>query len=124
MKQKITANILKSEIDELVIEATTIEGEIKRKKHLLNQKKNELNHLNQQLKKLKAANRELIVSQHAIVRYFERVKGFDIAAIEKEILSSSVVKMIETLGGNGTYPNENGFSVIMQNFTVTTIIKD
>ena len=28
----------------------------------------------------------LKVSEHAIVRYFERVKGFDIEQVEKEIL--------------------------------------
>ncbi len=62
------------------------------------------------------------VSEHAIVRYFERVKGFDIAAIEREILSDPILKQVQTLGGNGTYPNANGYSVVMKSHTVTTIV--
>jgi hypothetical protein len=63
----------------------------------------------------------LKVSDHAIIRYFERVKGYDISEVEKEILSDKIKQMIETLGGNGTYPNDD-YSIVMRDYTVTTII--
>lgn len=66
-------------------------------------------------------DRSLKVSEHALLRYFERVKGFDLEQAQKEILTETVIKMVEQLGGNGSYPNEN-FSVVVKNFTVTTII--
>lgn len=62
----------------------------------------------------------LKVSDHAIIRYFERVKGYNIPEIEQEILSDKIRHMVETLGGNGTYPNE-GYSIVMRDYTVTTI---
>jgi chromosome segregation ATPase len=66
-------------------------------------------------------NTNIKVSEHAILRYCERVLNIDVSKIEKEILSDSVLGLIEKLGGNGTYPN-NDFSVVMKNYTVTTII--
>ena len=70
----------------------------------------------------KLENKETLkVSEHAILRYLERVKVYNIEEIEKIILSDSVKGLVEKLGGNGTYPNE-GFSVVMKNHTVTTIV--
>ena len=42
--------------------------------------------LESQIKDLKNAMRETIVSDHAIVRYFERVLGIDIDDVKEEIL--------------------------------------
>ncbi len=61
------------------------------------------------------------ISEHAILRYIERVKGIDISAIEGEILNEKILTMIETLGGTGTYPGE-GFSLIMKDYTITTVL--
>lgn len=66
---------------------------------------------------------ELKVSEHAILRYFERVKGYDIKAIENEILSSEIMNMTKTLGDTGKFPHKEGFTVVMAKGTVTTIIK-
>jgi hypothetical protein len=62
----------------------------------------------------------LKVSEHAIVRYFERVLGSDIGLIEKKILTDEVVALVEKLGGTGTF-NCDGFSVVIKNYTVVTI---
>jgi hypothetical protein len=48
------------------------------------------------------------------------VQGIKTEDIEKQILSENVLKLVEQLGGSGSYPNEN-FNVVMKNFTVTTI---
>ena len=61
------------------------------------------------------------VSDHALVRYLERVEKIDMSVIEKEILTNEVLRLIDTLGGSGRYPNKN-FKVVMNNYTVTTII--
>lgn len=81
----------------------------------------EVHVLNQQIKTLETPN-NLRVSEHALVRYFERVKGYDLKEIEKEILEPQLTKMTDTLGGKGTFPNSNGYSVILDGYTVTTII--
>jgi len=46
------------------------------------------------------------VSEHAILRYVERVLDINIENIKKEILSEDVVDMVKKLGGNGGYPNK------------------
>jgi hypothetical protein len=92
----------------------------------LSLKRNELNHKIGQIKKLEKlikkldCKKELKVSEHAILRYFERVMGVDIQMIERRILSDKIFEYVEKLGPNGTYPND-GHSVVMKDGTVTTI---
>ena len=110
---------LQSQLNALVNDSETLKIEIANKQREYNLKLVAINHLKDEINKINNTT-NVKVSEHAIVRYFERVKGFDIAEIEKEILSDSVVKLSETLGGNGTYPN-NDYSVVMKNFTVVTV---
>lgn len=65
-------------------------------------------------------SKEPIVSEHAILRYLERIGGLDLEEIKNKILTTEIKNIISTLGGNGTYPNE-GFKVIMKDNIVTTI---
>ena len=62
------------------------------------------------------------VSEHAIVRYFERVLGFDIETIQDEILTPEILTMMETLGKNGTYPLGEEFRIKVKDNTVVTIL--
>ena len=82
---------------------------------------NQLKKMEDELKELEDCP-ELKVSEHAILRYFERVKGYDIKAIEIEILSAEVMNMVKTLGDTGKFPHKQGFTVVMAKGTVTTII--
>jgi hypothetical protein len=63
----------------------------------------------------------LKVTEHAIIRYLERVKGLDIEEIEKEILTDSLKDMVTNLGNTGTFPG-NGFRILMKDGTITTIL--
>lgn len=69
------------------------------------------------------SNNELKVSDHAMLRYLERVLEIDLKQIEKYILSDNLVNMINKLGNSGKFPHENGFQVVLKNNIVTTIIK-
>lgn len=66
-------------------------------------------------------DKKLKVSEHALLRYCERVLGIDLKEIESEILSDDVINLVEKLGGNGQYPNRD-YKVVMKDFTVTTIL--
>lgn len=72
-------------------------------------------------KQIQEHDMKLKVSEHAILRYLERVRGLNIEEIEAEILSESIVKSHQTLG-DGTYPNGD-YKVIIKGNNVTTIIK-
>jgi len=48
-------------------------------------------------------NNSIVVTEHAMLRYLERVKGIDLEKIKLEIVTSEVLEQIKTLGA-GTYP--------------------
>lgn len=112
---------LQTQINALSSDADLLRIEIKTKKQELAQKDEHIRQLKKQIETLQH-NNNLKVSEHAIVRYFERIKGFDISEIEREIITDEISKMVETLGGTGHYPNGE-FSVVMKNFTVVSIVK-
>jgi len=63
---------------------------------------------------------DIIISEHAILRYIERVMGIDIELIKKEILTDTLKEQFKTLG-NGTYPIGNDVKVKIQNNTIVTV---
>lgn len=70
-------------------------------------------------------NDELVVSDHAIVRYMQRVLGVDIDAI-REILLSDHVRQLHLTLGDGTYPlnlpdHPKAFVIIDSCVAVTTL---
>lgn len=110
----------------LVSQLRIMEGDADALKIELANKHREYSAKRNKIKTLKEAidsfknNGSVKVSEHAIVRYFERVKGFNISEIEKDILTDEVLTLVEQLGGTGTYPNKD-FKVLMKGHTVTTI---
>lgn len=82
-------------------------------------KVNGIRKLRQSISELeKGAN--IRISEHAILRYLERVKGIDLSVIQKEMINESVVGIVNTLGGTGKFPNKN-FKLVMDNYTVVTV---
>lgn len=61
------------------------------------------------------------VSDHALVRYMERVKCVDIHSAKEAILNEKTLLLIEQMGPNGTYPCD-GFSIVVKNNVVVTVI--
>lgn len=61
------------------------------------------------------------VSEHALVRYFERIEGFDLQEISNFILSPNNLSLIEQLG-DGTYPLNETHKFVVKSNTVTTIL--
>ncbi len=120
MKEARKIKGLKSQLKIMEGDAEALKIDIANKQREYNAKRNKIKSLKEDIDKFEK-NGSIKVSEHAIVRYFERVKGFNISDIEKEILNEEVLKMVEQLGGNGGYPNK-GFKVLMKDFTVTTIV--
>ncbi len=63
---------------------------------------------------------KIIVSEHAILRYLERVRGINLQEVEEEILSEASKKIIGELG-NCKISTEAGFKIVVRNGTVVTI---
>lgn len=90
---------------------------------------NELNDryqdIERQIVELQDTSPTVIVSEHAIVRYFERVLGYDIEEIKKKIVPEKVASQIKHFGG-GNFPvdgtEENpAFRIRVRSNTVVTI---
>lgn len=66
---------------------------------------------------------KLTVSDHAIIRYLERIKGMDVDVI-REVIRQGIISehddAIETLGG-GKYYHPDFFWVVIRGRVVTTI---
>jgi len=67
--------------------------------------------------------KELIVSEHAILRYMERIEGVNIERVRKILLDPQIVNCHKKLGNNGEYPStDSRFSVKIKNNVITTVI--
>jgi hypothetical protein len=84
-----------------------------------NQKSNLVAHLEQQIIKLKGS--DIIVSEHAIIRFLERAMGIDIDMIKGKILSESLSNTIKSMG-NGKYPTCEGLCLVVKDGTVVSVV--
>lgn len=61
-----------------------------------------LENLRKQIKVLKANAKEVVVSEHALLRYLERIKGVDLDAIRREMIPERTAEAIKKIR-SGTF---------------------
>lgn len=106
---------LEGEFESLKMQQNDIAVNIQHKKKHIEEVKNKIKQLQSNKKKA------LVVSEHAILRYLERVENIDINSIIEKISTDKLKEMADVLG-NGTFP-VNGFSAkVIDNVVVTVII--
>lgn len=71
--------------------------------------------------KLKQISIEPRVSEHALIRYVQRVYGIDMEKIESEILTEANKKAARSVI-NGKIPLGNGFRAVVKNMTIVSIV--
>jgi len=74
-----------------------------------------------ELDKVVSKSNSLIVSEHAMLRYLERVYKLDLLKIEQEIASKNLYVQVEALG-NGTYSCDESYSAKVVDGVVVTIL--
>ena len=86
-----------------------------------------INEFNDELRKIKAEiqatenrNKELVITDHAIVRYLERVRGFDVEKCKEQMASKQVVEAIQK-SGLKKYPIGKNLHLIIENGKIVTI---
>ena len=87
---------------------------------VLASKKKAIENIKSQIQAI-SANKEITISEHALLRYLERVSKVDTESVKKTIITPELIKMVETLGGNGKYPVGN-ITLVMRDYVVTTIL--
>lgn len=83
--------------------------------------KRELESLNKSIDNV--SKKGIVVTEHAILRYFQRVLGFDTNAIAKKIISDKAKGFIEELG-DGKYPSGDLMIVVKNNCVVSLMKQD
>jgi hypothetical protein len=112
-----------SQMAKLKAEISALENNIAQMRKELSLKYRLKSELLAKIQNLQQPN-EIVVSEHAVLRYLERVQGIGLDEIRKKILTSSVVDLIDKLeAGNGQYPvKEGGFSIRLKDNVIVTII--
>ena len=87
----------------------------------LNEKMDELKSIQKKIEQLTL--REIVVSEHAIIRYLERVKGINMDEIRREILTDKVRMVIDTIS-SGSIPINDSMTLKVVNRVVTTVLTD
>ena len=102
-------------------EIETLKKELERTQNNLENKENQLVNIQNEVNRLE--NNVLVVSDHALIRYMERIMGIDMQMIKDAILTDTVKRMHLKLG-DGKYPvavenNDNCIIVIRSGVVVT-----
>jgi hypothetical protein len=105
-------NKAEGEFESLKLQQNDLIGTIQHKKRQIEEMKNKITILQ--------TTKKIVVSEHAIFRYLERVEKMDINTIIEKIVPEHIREMVEYLG-SGSYPVDGKFSIKVKNNVVTTI---
>jgi len=114
---------LSTQIEKFKLELTAKHSEFKLMKEELELKEAHLKKMQSDLQALKEHSDELIISEHALLRYLERVYKLDLSKLTKEIVPDALTTTIKELG-NGEYHTEEGYSVKVVDNVVVTILDE
>ena len=118
MKNETIKTLLRRE-KELISEIEDIKGKKKEIDKNLEIKRKKLEGVKA---KIANAQESVIISEHAVIRYIERVLGINLKEIEALILDKPTEKIINTTQ-NGKI-NKDGFRLIFKNKQIVTVEVD
>lgn len=107
-------------ISKINFEIDNIKAQQKVLQSSMDKQRAQLKKYQEELLSLQMDSKEIIISEHAILRYLERVYKLDITKLYKEIVTPKVQEQIKEFG-NGTYSVE-AFSIKVVDNVVVTIL--
>ena len=114
---------LASQIEKSKLDIRAKESQLKLIQEELRVKHSHLQKLQTELDHIKSSSNELIISEHALLRYLERVYKLDLEKLSSEIVPDTLKATIEELG-NGEYHTQEGYSLKVHDNVVVTILDD
>lgn len=113
------ASEIKSQIEKLQHEVNKITSDVDKMQSQKSKMEKEIHRLRKQHRRLLF---DPEVSDHAIVRYFERTLGVNIDDVKKQIVNQNVINGYRAMG-DGKYPIGNSdHHVIIESGVVVTIV--
>lgn len=114
---------LQSLLNQLQLEFTALKESGARLNMEISTKERQIKEVEQKIHTLKGANENIIVSEHAIIRYLERVYQLDLEKIKREILPDTIAQQAKIIG-NGRYGVVDHTLLIKDNVVVTVLTDD
>jgi hypothetical protein len=111
-----TLQILSKKIQE---EVSIIDKEINRLKEERQIKVNRINQIQTEIKNL--LPKDVQITEHALLRYCQRILGIDVEQIKSKLLSKNVKQIISVLG-NGEFPVDDKTTIVVKNNAIVTVI--
>jgi predicted transcriptional regulator len=83
-----------------------------------------INHLDREIRELTTKKAKPVVSEHAMLRYFERVLHYDLDEIAEKVMPTPVAEQIQTVR-SGKFPvgrNGDSFRLVVKDNVVMTLL--
>lgn len=109
---------LQSQIAQLDVEVSGLQTQFDTTKSDLDRKRGRLKAMKQKLHEALKQNDTPVVSEHAMLRYLERVKGIDLDAIRKEIMDEHTETLVK-FTTSGRIKKDSHVLVIKNNVVIT-----
>ncbi len=106
------------ELADLNTNYANVEEALKAIARKIDAKTAELGEIDQQIDEVKKSGP--VVTEHAMLRYLERVMGIDLGQVAEDILTPEIVDQIGTLA-NATIPHPNGCKLVVRDRVVVTV---
>jgi seryl-tRNA synthetase len=121
IKDSTTLKGLETKYKEIETKRNMVIKSIDEKQAEASKLKKEMGQIKQQIDNIKSkTDGKIVVSEHAMLRYIERILGIDLDELQKKILDEEDAKTIRALG-NCTYPKD-GFKLKIKDGTVVTVL--
>ena len=111
---------LNTELNKANEELKQLETDIGEIRIRLASKRNYRDSLKNKIKDISTST-EVVVSEHALLRYLERKYRFDCEELVEEILTEDMKSQVLTLG-DGKYPISKDMKVVVRNNVIVTVI--
>ena len=113
---------LQSRKTKLEVDLKGLGKEVKDKQQAQSKAFNQLNSVKREIELLKTT--DIVVSEHAILRYLERTMGLDLEQVKSQILTTDNIILIKNMG-NGKYPvgNGSGLKLVVKQNTVVSVVQ-
>lgn len=114
---------LETRYKKLLAECDVLQKDISEIEEEMDKKANQATSLSKQIQKLKDKNKDIIVSEHALLRYLERSMNIDLDDVRDKILTDEIKDLVEALGDSGTYPiNGSNCRAKIVDRTIVTVL--
>ena len=108
-------------ISKTKLEREQLKEEYKILQSKIDKNANHLKKFHEEMQKLSQDLDTVVLSEHALIRYLQRVYKLDLEKIEQEIITPELINSVAEFG-NGTYTSDGAYSVKVVDGVIVTIL--